>query len=81
MATLSKTFSVGKLSVAAVSDGAPMRALGGFFAGVEPSEWTRALGITDAEQPLPFNFGTFLVRGDGHTILIDTGQGARPRPV
>ena len=79
MATLSKTFSVGKLSVAAVSDGAPMRALGGFFAGVEPSEWTRALGITDAEHPLPFNFGTFLVRGDGHTILIDSGQGARVR--
>ena len=79
MATLSNTFTLGRLSVAALSDGAPMRALGGFFAGVEAAEWTRALGITDAEQPLPFNFGTFLVRGEGHTMMVDTGQGARVR--
>ncbi|MBI2887756.1 MAG: MBL fold metallo-hydrolase [Chloroflexi bacterium] len=79
MAVLSKTFTLGRLSVAALSDGAPMRALGGFFNGVDPAEWTKALGITNPEEPLPFNFGIFLVRGDGHTVLIDTGQGARVR--
>lgn len=72
---LSETFELGGLSVAALSDGAPDRALGGFFHGVDVAEWTRALGITDADQPVPFNFGTFLIRGDGHTTLVDTGLG------
>jgi glyoxylase-like metal-dependent hydrolase (beta-lactamase superfamily II) len=79
MGRLSETFTVGALQVAALSDGAPDRALGGFFHGVEPADWTAALGITDPEQPMPFNFGTFLVRGDGHTTLIDTGMGVPAR--
>jgi len=77
MSRLSETFRIGALEVAALSDGAPDRALGGFFHGIEPAEWTRALGITDPEQPLPFNFGTFLIRGDSHVTLVDTGNGAR----
>ena len=56
-----------------------MRQLGGFFAEIDPAEWTRALSITDKDQPLPYNFGSFLVRSDEHTILIDTGHGARAR--
>ncbi|MEE8337062.1 MAG: MBL fold metallo-hydrolase [Dehalococcoidia bacterium] len=76
MSRLSETFEIGALSVAALSDGAPDRPLGGFFHGVDAADWTQALGITDAEQPVPFNFGTFLIRGDGHTTLVDTGLGA-----
>ena len=75
MSRLSETFTLGGLEIAALSDGAPDRALGGFFHEVDPGDWTAALGITDPEQPVPFNFGTFLVRGDGHTTLIDTGMG------
>jgi glyoxylase-like metal-dependent hydrolase (beta-lactamase superfamily II) len=75
MGRLSETFSVGSLQVAALSDGAPERALGGFFHGVEPAEWTRALGLTDPDQRLPFNFGTFLVRGGERTVLVDSGLG------
>ncbi|MEZ4502158.1 MAG: MBL fold metallo-hydrolase [Dehalococcoidia bacterium] len=79
MSRLSETFRIGALEVAALSDGAPERALGGFFSGIEPAEWTRALGITDPEQQLPFNFGAFLIRGDGHVTLVDTGLGARSK--
>ena len=79
MAKLSEAFNVGRLEVVALSDGAPERALGGFFNGVEAAEWTQALGITDPEQSMPFNFGTFLIRGDGNVTLVDTGQGARLR--
>jgi glyoxylase-like metal-dependent hydrolase (beta-lactamase superfamily II) len=75
MSRLSETFELGALTIAALSDGAPDRALGGFFHGVDAAEWTSALGISDADEPVPFNFGTFLVRGDGHTTLIDTGLG------
>ena len=79
MSRLSETFRIGGLDVAAVSDGAPDRALDGFFHDVDEADWTRALGITDPQQPLPFNFGSFLVRGDGHTTLVDTGFGAQGR--
>lgn len=79
MSRLSESFRIGALEVVALSDGAPDRELGGFFHGVDTAEWTRALGITDPADPVPFNFGTFLVRGDGHTTLIDTGFGAPGR--
>jgi glyoxylase-like metal-dependent hydrolase (beta-lactamase superfamily II) len=79
MPKLSETFKVGTLEIAALSDGAPERALGGFFHDVDAAEWTRAVGITDPEQPLPFNFGSFLVRGGGRTVLIDSGLGAPAR--
>jgi len=79
MSRLSEVFEVGGLTVAALSDGAPDRPLGGFFHEVDPAAWTAALGIADAESPVPFNFGTFLVRGDGRTTLIDTGMGVPAR--
>ena len=79
MSRLSETFRIGGLEVAALSDGAPERALGGFFHGVDAKEWTQALGITDPQQPMPFNFGSFLIRGDGRTTLVDTGYGTRAR--
>ncbi len=75
MGKLSETFEVGDLRVAALSDGAPERALGGFFHGVDQAEWMRAIGVTNPEQRLPFNFGTFLVRGGGRTVLVDSGLG------
>jgi glyoxylase-like metal-dependent hydrolase (beta-lactamase superfamily II) len=79
MPKLSDTFTVGAFEVAALSDGAPDRALEQFFVGAQPGEWTAALGITDPKQPMPFNFGTFLVRGRGQTLLIDSGYGPPAR--
>ena len=78
MSRLSDTFTIGGLEIAALSDGAPDRALSGFFAGVDSKDWTQAIGITDPEDPVPFNFGTFLIRGDGHRTLVDTGFGPPP---
>ena len=75
MPRLSESFTIGGLEIAALSDGAPDRALGGFFRDVDPAAWTSAIGITDPEDPVPFNFGSFLIRGDGHLTLIDTGYG------
>ena len=79
MAELSGTFRVGGLEVAALSDGAPERELSGFFDGVDAADWTAALGISSPDDPVPFNFGVFLVRGDGHTTLVDAGYGAQGR--
>ena len=79
MSRLSETFTIGGLEIAALSDGAPDIAVGGFFRGVDPKDWTQAVGITDPEEPVPFNFGSFLIRGDGHHTLVDTGFGPPAR--
>jgi glyoxylase-like metal-dependent hydrolase (beta-lactamase superfamily II) len=79
MPNLAQTFTVGKIEVAALSDGAPERAFGGFFHGVEAADWTAALGITDPQQRLPFNFGTFLLRTGTRTVLVDSGFGEPAR--
>lgn len=76
MSRLSQTFRVGGLEIVALSDGAPDRPLGGFFQGVDAAEWTKALGIARPDEPVPFNFGAFLIRGDSHTTLVDSGLGA-----
>lgn len=79
MGQLSATFTLGALEIAALSDGAPDQPLDTFFDSAEPAEWTAALGITSTMDPVPFNYGSFLIRGDGHTTLIDTGYGALAR--
>jgi len=79
MGRLSATFTMGALEIAALSDGAPDQALDTFFDSADPAEWTAALGITDTTDPVPFNYGSFLIRGDGKTTLIDTGFGALAR--
>ena len=76
---LSGTFAIGGLEIAALSDGAPGRALGGFFRDVDPDDWTRAIGVTHPDDPVPFNFGSFLIRGDGRNTLVDTGYGPPAR--
>ena len=75
MSRLFEKFTIGTQEIIALSDGAPERALGGFFAGVDPALWTAALGIASPEEGVPFNFGTFLIRSGGRNILIDSGYG------
>ena len=80
MSRLSEVFRIGGVDVAALSDGAPDRAdFGSHFPGVEPADWMREVGITSTSAPVPFNLGSFLVRGDGRNVLIDTGYGASGR--
>ena len=79
MSRLSETFAIGALEVAALSDGAPDRELSGFFSGVDPAEWTRAIGVASPSDPVPFNFGSFLIRGGGPLTLVDTGFGPPAR--
>lgn len=76
MARLSATFSVGSLEVVALSDGVTRRQVGAFFQDVAEAEWTRAVGLTNSTDPMPINFGSFLIRGTDRLTLIDSGWGA-----
>ena len=71
------SFGVGKLEVTQLSDAAFERDLGIFFDGVDTAAWTAKVGVEHATDPVPYGFAGFLVRGDGHSTLIDTGMGAR----
>jgi glyoxylase-like metal-dependent hydrolase (beta-lactamase superfamily II) len=76
---LSATFQVGALSVTHLSDGSAHRPRPNWFTGAAPEEWLPAVGLAHPQEPLTVTFGAFLVRGDGHTTLVDTGLGAGAR--
>jgi glyoxylase-like metal-dependent hydrolase (beta-lactamase superfamily II) len=78
---LRASFRIGVLRVDALSDGIyPKGGIGDYFTGASDAEWMRAVGVTDPHAELPSNIGCFLVRGDGRTVLIDTGWGGRSLP-
>ena len=79
MPELSATFRLGGLHVAALSDGVGDQRPADWFPGVPAADWMSALGLTEEVATLPVNFGSFLIRGGSHTVLIDTGNGARTR--
>ena len=72
---LSATFKVGEVSVAALSDAATEMPVPKFFNNVPVDQWTKALSINTPEDDVPFNFGSFLLRGNNRTVLLDTGFG------
>ncbi len=76
MSRLSETVRVGSLEVAAISDSAPdVTDFARHLPGVDAAEWMREVGITKPDDPVPFNLGSFLIRGDGRTTLVDAGYG------
>lgn len=79
MSGLAARFRLGRLDVAALSDGIGEQRPDDWFPGVSAAEWMAAIGATDANRTLPVNFGSFLVRSPGQTTLIDTGNGPRTR--
>lgn len=73
---------VGAVSVLPLSDGHFQRPVERFFPGVSAEAWQpyRAQYLT-ADGALPLNLGSFLLRADGQTILVDTGFGPDPAGV
>ena len=77
MTQLSAQFQFGALRIAALSDGVGGQQPTDWFPGVPDADWMPAVAATDARAALPVNFGSFLIRGGGRTVLIDTGNGNR----
>lgn len=75
MARLSGTFRVGDLTVHQLCDGTNSGVRQSWFTGIDPAEWTAATGVADENWLFPVNFGGFVVTGDGHVTVIDTGFG------
>lgn len=70
------SMTVGSVEIARVSDGSMFGSPAYFFAGIPPDMYGPALGDDLTEQgTFEVEFGSFLVRSSGRTILIDTGMG------
>lgn len=79
MPQLSGTFQVGDLTVAQLSDGVERGPRQSWFTGIAPEVWTPVLGVESADSLFTVNYGAFVVIGDGHVTLVDSGFGAPPR--
>ena len=80
MSRLFQTFTIGGLQVAALSDGAPDRALGGFFAGVEPAAWTaaRSSPIRDSKRPSVEGFVIITAAVFGPSAALNASRSTPP---
>jgi glyoxylase-like metal-dependent hydrolase (beta-lactamase superfamily II) len=67
------TLTAGDLTVTAVSDG-QMSAPLSLLSGISPEEAERCSG-TGLASPEAIAIGAYLIRGRGHTVLVDTGTG------
>ena len=67
--------SVGNAEVISLSDGTNRVMAAKIFPKVSGSQWDKYPGTVSADGNLNTNFGSFIIRSQGQTILIDTGYG------
>ena len=69
---------VGNVEILALSDGMLEFDLCNFFPTIPADSWQPYEShLTDAHK-VRFNLGSYLIRADGRTILVDTGLGPKP---
>lgn len=69
---------IGNVEVMSLSDGMLEFDLCNFFPTIPNEHWDPYASHLTGEQKVRFNLGSFLVRADGRTILVDTGLGPKP---
>src|SRR3989442_715329 len=70
---------VGDVEILALSDGSLEFDLCNFFPTIPEDEWQPyGAHLTEAHK-VRFNLGSYLIRADGRTILVDTGLGPRAK--
>src|SRR5439155_1216561 len=70
---------VGDVEILALSDGSLEFDLCNFFPTIPEDEWQPyGAHLTEAHK-VRFNLGSYLIRADGRTILVDPGRGPRPK--
>jgi hypothetical protein len=69
---------IGNVEIMSLSDGALEFDLCNFFPTIPQEHWHQYAWHLTAEQHVRFNLGSFLVRTEGRTVLVDTGMGPKP---
>jgi glyoxylase-like metal-dependent hydrolase (beta-lactamase superfamily II) len=69
------TARIGSTEVLALSDGTFSRPPERFFPDKDEAAWAPYQQYLDDHGEVPLNIGSFLIRADGRTLLVDTGIG------
>ncbi|MGH7335745.1 MAG: MBL fold metallo-hydrolase [Candidatus Rokuibacteriota bacterium] len=69
---------VGDVEIMALSDGMLEFDLCNFFPTIPSDNWHDYQSHLTQEHKVRFNLGSYLIRSEGRTILVDTGLGPRP---
>jgi glyoxylase-like metal-dependent hydrolase (beta-lactamase superfamily II) len=69
---------VGNVEIMMLSDGMLEFDLCNFFPTIPTDNWRQYESHLTEEHKVRFNLGSYLIRSDGRTILVDTGLGPRP---
>jgi len=75
---VSNVIRVGDVEIMALSDGALEFDLCNFFPTIHDDDWRPYASLLTDEHKIRFNLGSYLIRSDGRTVLVDTGLGPRP---
>lgn len=70
---------VGDVEVMCLSDGMLEFDICNFFPTIPEESWQNRESHLTEEHKVRFNLGSYLIRGGGKTILVDTGLGPRPK--
>ncbi|HXH11889.1 MAG TPA: MBL fold metallo-hydrolase [Alphaproteobacteria bacterium] len=69
---------VGNVEIMSLSDGALEFDLCNFFPTIPQELWQPYESHLTAEHHVRFNLGSYLIRSEGRTVLVDTGMGPKP---
>ena len=72
------TIRIGNVEILSLSDGLLEFDLCNFFPTIPQEQWQPYEAHLTEEHHVRFNLGSFLMRSDGRTILVDTGLGPKP---
>jgi glyoxylase-like metal-dependent hydrolase (beta-lactamase superfamily II) len=78
MAMASHVIRVGDVEIVSLSDGMLEFDLCNFFPTIPSDRWQPHDAHLTPEHKVRFNLGSYLIRANGRTVLIDTGLGPRP---
>ena len=74
----SNVIRVGNVEIMSLSDGMLEFDLCNFFPTIPSENWQPHEAHLTEEHKVRFNLGSYLIRSDGRTILVDTGLGPKP---
>jgi hypothetical protein len=69
---------VGRVEIMALSDGLLEFDLCNFFPTIPEDNWKPYESHLTHDHHVRFNLGSYLIRTEGRTVLVDTGLGPRP---
>ena len=72
--------TVGNVEITSLSDGMLEFDLCNFFPDMPEENWQPYQAHLTNEHKLRFNLGTYVLRSDGRTVLVDTGMGPKQSP-